>query len=234
MTDERTGREATQEQILRATLALIAEGGASAATTRAVAEAAGVQAPTIYRLFGDKRGLLDAAAAYSVTSYVSGKGARKPCSDPVEDLRQGWDLHVAFGLANPDVFLVMREGALGREMSAALEAGERILRDKVRRIALAGRLRVTERRAVTLLHLTASGVIEALLAHPPDERDSELSAIAREAVLAAITTRPLPASKSGAAGAANALRASLDDLTVLTAGERALLHELLERIAGGS
>lgn len=233
MSDEGSSREATQERILRATLALIAEGGASAATTRAVAEAAGVQAPTIYRLFGDKRGLLDAAAAYSVTTYVSGKGARKASPDPVEDLRQGWDQHVAFGLANPDVFQVMRSGAPGREMSAALEAGERILRDKVRRVALAGRLRVTERRAVTLLHVMASGAIEALLASPPDERDPELSALAREAVLAAITTRPIPSAKSGAAGAANALRASLDDLTQLSPGERALMHELLERIARG-
>src|SRR5262245_32007766 len=95
-----------RERILRATLKLLAQGGADAATTRAVADAADVQAPTIYRLFGDKKGLLDAAAAYSVSAYVAAEDARKPTRDPVEDLRRGWDRHVAFGLSNPGVFAV--------------------------------------------------------------------------------------------------------------------------------
>ena len=52
-----------RERILAATAKLLAEGGREAASTRAVGAAAGVQAPTIYRLFGDKQGLLDAVAA---------------------------------------------------------------------------------------------------------------------------------------------------------------------------
>lgn len=228
-----SGRDEARERILRATLALIADGGADAATTRAVAEAAGVQAPTIYRLFGDKRGLLDAAAAYAVDAYVTGKGARKPVADPVDDLRQGWDRHVAFGLANPGVFAVMRADAPSGAMSASLEAGERLLRDKVRRVARAGRLKVTEERAVTLMRATGIGIIEALLAQPAAVRDLELSALAREAVLAVITAQPTRSARAGAVGAANALRASLDDVTALSTGERALMNELLERIARG-
>jgi len=45
-------------------------------TTRSVALAAGVQAPTIYRLFGDKSGLLDAVVEHGFASYM----ARKPPS----------------------------------------------------------------------------------------------------------------------------------------------------------
>jgi AcrR family transcriptional regulator len=231
MTDGESGREELRERILRATLQLITDGGADAATTRSVAAAAGVQAPAIYRLFGDKRGLLDAAAAYAVTRYVSGKGAQKPLPDPVDDLRQGWDRHVAFGLAHPGVFVLMRSDSPGGAMSEALEAGERVLRAKVHRVALAGRLRVTEERAITLMHATGIGIIEALLAQPPATRDLELSVISREAMLAAITTRTALGVKAGVAGAANSLRASLDGLTALSTGERALMSELLERIA---
>jgi AcrR family transcriptional regulator len=231
MTDGESGKEELRERILRSTLQLISEGGADAATTRSVAAAAGVQAPAIYRLFGDKRGLLDATAAYAVTRYVSGKGARKALPDPVDDLRHGWDRHVAFGLAHPAVFVLMRSDSPGGAMSEALEAGERILRAKVHRVALAGRLRVTEERAITLMHATGVGIIEALLAQPYATRDLELSALAREAMLAAITTRNASGVKVGAVGAANALRASLDELTALSNGERALMGELLERIA---
>ncbi|MDQ2795770.1 MAG: TetR/AcrR family transcriptional regulator, partial [Actinomycetota bacterium] len=39
---------------------LLQEEGPAAVTTRGVALAAGVQAPAVYRLFGDKDGLLEA------------------------------------------------------------------------------------------------------------------------------------------------------------------------------
>ena len=70
-------------------------------TTRSVALAAGVQAPTIYRLFGDKNGLLDAVAEHGFATYMARKPPGDPTADPVESLRAGWELHVGFGLANP-------------------------------------------------------------------------------------------------------------------------------------
>ena len=50
------------ERMLRAAADLLQTGGIEAVSTRAVAAAAGVQPPTIYRQFGDKDGLLDALA----------------------------------------------------------------------------------------------------------------------------------------------------------------------------
>ena len=94
-------------RIIAAAAGLIAAGGRDAATTRAVAAAAAVQAPTIYRLFGDKRGLLDAVAEHGLAAYVAGKSVREPHPDPVQDLRDGWDMHVAFGLAHPGLFAIM-------------------------------------------------------------------------------------------------------------------------------
>jgi AcrR family transcriptional regulator len=63
-------RDEVRARILAAAAALIADGGRDALTTRAVSAAAGVQAPTIYRLFGDKSGLLDAVAELGFAAYL--------------------------------------------------------------------------------------------------------------------------------------------------------------------
>src|SRR3954451_12093730 len=96
-----------RERIVQGAAALLAEGGRDAVTTRAVASAAGVQAPTIYRLFGDKSGLLDAVAEHGFAAYLGEKGVPEPDADPVDDLRTGWDMHVGFGLANPALYALM-------------------------------------------------------------------------------------------------------------------------------
>jgi len=50
---------------------LLATQGLDAVTTRSVALAAGVQAPTIYRIFGDKNGLLDAVVQHGWATYLA-------------------------------------------------------------------------------------------------------------------------------------------------------------------
>lgn len=220
-------------RIVAAAFGLIASGGRDAATTRAVAAAAGVQAPAIYRLFGDKRGLLDAVAEYGLATYVAEKSVRGPHPDPVRDLRDGWDLHVAFGLANPGLFAIMSGDPHPDPRSPAAAAGMDILRGKIRNLALAGRLRVSEARAVDLLRSMCVGTVLTLLGQPEERRDPGLSATAREAVLAAITGGPRKPADSRPRAAAVALRACLKRTPVLTAGERHLLEELLDRIANG-
>lgn len=226
-----------RERILAATAKLLAEGGREAVSTRAVGAAAGVQAPTIYRLFGDMRGLLDAVAAEGFAAYLSRKTDREPTADPVEDLRAGWDLHIGFGLANPALYLLMNEprlGAAGAPPAAvppAAVAGERVLAAHIRRIAEAGRLRVSEERAAHLVQAAGLGTTVTLITMPADRRDPELSALAREAVIAAITTDGPAATSPGPVTAAVTLRAVLPRTTVLTEPERRLLEEWLDRIA---
>ncbi|WP_293883269.1 TetR/AcrR family transcriptional regulator, partial [Sphingomonas sp.] len=141
----------TRSRIIGAATDLIATGGSEAATTRAVAIAASVQAPTIYRLFGDKDGLLDAVAEQTLADYVACKAQHDSAVDPIEDLRQGWDTHIAFGLAHPAIFARMNAPRTGAP-SRASAAGLAVLRERVRRIARTGRLRVTEERAIDLIH----------------------------------------------------------------------------------
>lgn len=220
-------------RILDAAAALIAEGGPDAATTRAVAAAASVQAPTIYRIFGDKRGLLEAVAEHGLAAYVARKSTRAPHTDPVQDLRDGWDMHVAFGLAYPGLFAIMSGDAEPRSPTPAAKAGLEVLQQRIRKIALAGRLRVSEERACALLQSTCTGTVFNLLQTPRELRDAGLSEAAREAVIDAITSTAKAKVKPGPRGAAAALRASLDQTAGLTRGEKLLLEELLDRIADG-
>ncbi len=223
--------DAVGERIVAAAADLIAAGGRDAATTRAVALAAKVQAPTIYRLFGDKRGLLDAVADHVLTAYVAGKVTREAHPDPVQDLRNAWDMHVTFGLAHPGLFAIMSGDPHPRPHSPAVVAGLNFLRQRMRNIARAGRLRMSEDRAIALLRAANNGTVLTLLETPEHQRDPGLSATAREAVMGAITGESITGADQGAGGAAATLSASLDKTSVLSNGERHLLQELLNRIS---
>src|SRR5688572_30149327 len=100
-----------RERIVCAAAELLTRGGREAVSTRAVSAEAGVQAPAIYRQFGDMQALLHAAAREVLARYVRQKAAREPADDPLEDLRRGWDLHVAFGLANPAAYALLYANA---------------------------------------------------------------------------------------------------------------------------
>jgi AcrR family transcriptional regulator len=218
-------------RILIAANALITSGGTDAATTRAVAVAAAVQAPTIYRLFGDKRGLLDAAAEHGLAAFVADKSLHQANGDPVEDLRRGWDLNINFGVANPGLFSIMSSDPHLRKQSPALKAGAEVLRRNIDRIALAGRLQVSAERAVAMMQSAGVGTVLTLLGQSPETRDHGLSDAAREAVIAAITAESTTSFEAGVHTSATTLRASLDGVSVLSKGERHLLDELLTRIA---
>lgn len=228
-TDNSPPPNGTRARIIAAAADLIAKGGTEAATTRAVAAAAGMQAPAIYRLFGDKTGLLDAVAESALAQYVAEKADGKHDADPLADLRMGWDTHIAFGLAHPAIFALISTRVAGPPSPAAT-AGMAVLRDRVRRVAQEGRLRVTEERAVDLIHAMGTGTILTLLEARHEDRDG-LADAARDAVFAAVLREQPSPAEYGPAGAASALRARLDHLEALTPGERLLLGELLARVA---
>lgn len=196
--------------------------------TRAVARAAGVQAPTIYRLFGDKDGLLDAVAEHVFAAYVADKALLEDSGNPVADLRVGWDMHVGFGLANPALFGLLTDPTR-RTRSPATAAGLEVLRTRVHRIAAIGRLRVAERRAVELIHAAGTGAVLTLLCLQPEDRHLDLADVMYEAVMQSILT-DLPAlAEDGTTPAAVAFRTVVPKLAMLTDVERALLSEWLDR-----
>jgi len=226
-----SSRDQTRRQLVEVAARLLATEGPDAVTTRSVALAAGVQAPTIYRLFGDKNGLLDAVVEQGFASYAGQKDL-DPEADPVESLQAGWELHVGFGLANPELFRLMHTALRTPQGQVVAETGAGVLRARIRRVAAAGRLRVTERRAVDLIHAAGTGVVFTLIDQDEKERDDTLADTAWESVCGAILTDPGSAASTGPAAAAVTLRAALPELTALTAAERTLLGDWLDRIAG--
>ncbi len=226
--------ESPRARILATAARLIAAEGVEAMTTRAVAALAQVQAPTLYRLFGDKDGLLDAVSEQVMADYVARKAAVPEPEDPIAGLRAGWDAHVEFGLQNPGVFMILVARAAAGRDSAAMRRGLDMLRGKIRKLAQSGRLALPENRALDLAQAGATGVILTLLRQPSGARDMTLSDDAREAALRALTGEPAPEVESGGHGAAIALRSRLTDLGGLSPGERLLMAELLDRIAGGA
>jgi AcrR family transcriptional regulator len=227
-------RDVVRSRLVEVAAQLLATDGPDAVTTRSVALAAGVQAPMIYRLFGDKNGLLDAVAEHGFTTYMAQKRPVDADSDPVEGLRAGWDLHVGFGLANPALFRLMNTAARTPDSRATVEAGVQVLRGRVQRVARAGRLRVAEHRAVDLMHAAGTGVVFTLIDQSADDRDETLADLAWAAVCATILTDARPAEATGPGAAAVTLLAALPDLAVLTPAERVLLGEWLNRIAGSA
>lgn len=224
----------SRQRIITEAARLLAAGGRDAVTTRAVSSAAGVQPPTLYRLFGDMHGLFDAVAAHGFATYLDQKVNRPPADDPVDDLRAGWDQHVAFGVSNPELYALMYgQPRPDRQFEAAVKAAE-VLHGLVERVAAAGRLRIEVEAAAQLIHAAGRGVTMALIATPPQQRDPELSDRAREAVLTAVTVEGRKRSggrKPTAASHAIALKAALPALDgPLSEAERGLLSEWLDRI----
>lgn len=213
---------------------LLREEGRAGVTTRGVAERAGVQAPTIYRLFGDKEGLLDAVAEHAMASFASAKATASSSgavTDPVDGLRAGWEMTVEFGLAHPELFVLISDPVRGLRSSAA-QAGVRLLAERVHRLALAGRLRISEEQAVELIHAAGTGAVLATLARPVGERDLTLADSMFDAVLGRLLTGPVVPPSDGVVSSAIGLRAALPQLTALSSAERALMSEWLGRVIG--
>ena len=213
--------------IVEAAARLLREQGVRAVTTRGVAEAAGVQAPTIYRLFGDKDGLVDAVAEHIMATYVAAKSSTT-VDDPLANLRLGWQTHVDFGLANPELYALL--STPGRsEPSPATTAGIEVLRARVHRLAEAGLLKVDEERAVMMIHAAGTGTVLALLAMPPAERDPGLSDAMYETVLGGILATAPASTDTGTSTVAVTFGTVLPDLPALTDAERTLMAEWLQR-----
>lgn len=244
--------------VIAVAAALLAEGGASAVTTRAVAHAAGMQVPALYRLFGDKDGLMDAVAEHVMAAWVSDERTvaaveaaveaadEAADEDPLADLVAHWHSHVEFGLANPDLYALLNTS--GRvDRSPATTAADAVLSRRIHRLAAAGFLAVDEQRATGLMRAAGVGTVTTLLTSPAGRADEGLSDAVLDAVLDAML---VPGARPGRTGhrsdqagvsdapavdrltpltASVALLAHLPELPALTDAERALMAEQLTR-----
>jgi AcrR family transcriptional regulator len=213
-----------RDRLLLAAAELLEGGGAM--STRAVCERAGVQAPTLYHHFGSKQGLIDAVANHGFTQYT----AIENSGDPLDDLREGWDRHVRFGLDHPAFYGLLYGRAEPGKPCAVTAPAHAALRERFTAVAGQGMLKVPADDAAEQLFAANVGTTLTLISQP--EPDFGLSERVREAALAGVVHTPSTDAPATRASAALTLRALVgDDQGDLTPGERALLDELLERLA---
>ncbi|MCX4817314.1 TetR/AcrR family transcriptional regulator [Streptomyces sp. NBC_01239] len=227
----------TRSLIIEAAAELIAQSPSGDVSTRAVCEAAGVQQPVLYRLFGDKDGLLAATVDHVWDQYLETKRAAEKSADPLQDLLAGWDSHVAFALAHPNAYKLMFAPAL-RSMPEAAQEALRILRAVLERLAAQGRMRIAPEIAARMIMTATTGVALGLIMRPALYPDTALSTQVRDAMVQAILLDPAAdtAPDDARAAAATTLLSSLDDLTPqpFTSAESALLGQWLTQIPTSS
>ncbi|MEV8252627.1 TetR/AcrR family transcriptional regulator [Rhodoglobus sp. NPDC076762] len=239
--------------IIEAAAQLLAESADGEFSTRAVCEASGIQQPALYRMFGDKAGLLEATVDHVWEKYLGMKRAAEDSADPLVDLRRGWDSHTAFALANPNAYRLL----FGSNGVARAESGNealRLLQSVLERLAAEGRLRVTPEVAAQQVTAANSGVALALVLRPQQSDDPQLSERMRESVISSIVAggaevQDSPPEERGAessrhrrenletfTAAAVTVRAGLRHMRspLFSPAEIALLDEWLARVAAGA
>jgi AcrR family transcriptional regulator len=225
--------QATRDRLLLAAAELMESQGREF-STRALCEAAGVTAPTLYHHFGSKEGIIEAVVGSTRTHYEADDDE----ADPVRALREGWDRHVLFGLESPTFYALLygrvRPGKPCTITAPATAHVEHLLDLAAR----AGLLRVPPADAAARILAANVGVTLMLIAQPEDNRDMALSTSVRDYIFSGVLAHRVdqhegvPDTRESRATSAIGLDAALDaDPGDLTAGELALLRELLTRLS---
>lgn len=205
--------------------------------TRAVCEEVGVTQPVLYRVFGDKRGLLDALAERGLERYAAQKAALAVTGDPVAHLHAGWADHMAFAAGHPALYRLM---FAPRPWSApaAREGVLELLRQALRRAAAAGVLRLDVGTAATVILSANVGLALNRIAQPDVFGDPALSDAMRDVVFRSVLVDAPPVPEPGPlAAAATRLDAQLGldpGAAALRPEESALLRVWLARLATGA
>ena len=178
----------TRDRIVAACASLLREGGASAASQRAVCERAGVTAPTLYHHFGSLGRLQQLAVQAAYAESTAGKPAAK--GSALDRLREGWDAYLAFARDEPGAFGSLAQDVVAGPLPAAAQDSYRALVDDVRAFDLEQNLRHDPETAAQMLWAAAHGA--ACLTRAGQHGFAVNPALAvelREAVLAALTSK---------------------------------------------
>lgn len=183
----------TATKILDAATEVVSECGVDGATTREICDRAGVTAPTLYHHFGDKQGLMDAVVTRAFDRYLERKRALRLTGDARQDVKTGWDEHVAFARGNPVLYQLMWPAG-SAPLPEAAEESAALLRESFDRLGKLGALRpgVTPTHAARALSAALRGVTAAITRDPDNRHDADLSATVRDAIVNALIV-PEPA-----------------------------------------
>ncbi len=177
----------SRRRILEAAADLVSASPGRDVPLREICDRAGVQLPTLYHYFGSKDGLIGAVVDHGFDMYVGEKTDHESSGDPIQDIREGWDLHVAFGLSHPGFYVLMYGQSVPGSTPAGQERATSILRGLTSVAEEQGRLIVASDLAATLVLTANVGVtLHQIVVGRPS---AELSIRMRESVIDGITGR---------------------------------------------
>jgi AcrR family transcriptional regulator len=229
-------------RILENAAALLAQSADADLSTRAICDAAGVTAPTLYHHFGDKDGLLAAVVDFGWAAFLKTKLAvAAVVHDHVaDDIRAGWDNHLEFARENQSFYKLMWSPAVAANSTAVREAYQ-MLYDRLELGAGRGQLRMSAETAARIVLSATTGAALSLISQPDLYGDGAFATQLREAVIAWITvpqdaaSAPQPPKRGAEASIASAAATLSSRLaaerTPLTGPETALMQQWLTILA---
>src|SRR3989442_3979349 len=178
-------------RILEAAAGLLAQSADADASTRAICDAAGVTAPTLYHHFGDKEGLLAAVVDFGWAAFLESKRATAAVvhAHIADDIRAGWDNHLEFARENPNFYKLIWSPAISANSAAFREAFQ-MLRDRLELGASPGQLRGSLETGARMVMSATTGAALSAISQPDLFGDTTFTTQVREAVIAgvAVTT----------------------------------------------
>jgi AcrR family transcriptional regulator len=171
----------TGTQILDAATALLEAHGPAGLTTRAVCEAAGIKAPTLYHHFGDKSGLERALIQRGMADFMQRKREPAASAEPLEQLRFGWDVALDFALKNPALYSLIAQHA-GSQPHLLAESYA-VLQGRVQRLVDTGRFRGPVDAATQALWAASQGALSLVLQGVPRKEVKATSDVLFNAVV---------------------------------------------------
>jgi AcrR family transcriptional regulator len=229
-------------RILDTAAGLLAQSAGADVSTRAICDAAGVTAPTLYHHFGDKDGLLAAVVDFGWAAFLETKLAvAAVVRDHVaDDVRAGWDNHLQFARENPSFYKLMWSPAVAASSRAVREAYQ-MLYDRLELGAGRGQLRMSAETAARIVLSATTGAALSVISQPDLYGDGTFATQLREAVIAWVTVPQDAASAAhqregeaeptiASAAATLSSRIAVQD-TPLTGPEQALMQQWLTTLA---
>jgi AcrR family transcriptional regulator len=230
-------------RIVQAAAGLLADSADADISTRAVCEAAGVTAPTLYHHFGDKEGLLAAVVEFGWASFLDSKRVVAAVVHPhvADDIRAGWDNHMEFARENPNFYKLMWSPGVAASSTAFRDAYQ-LLYERMQLGARRGQLGVSAERAAQMVMAATTGAAMSAISQPGMYGDVSFATQLREAVIASVTVPPgTPTTSSRRVGhesgpslataAATLMGQLATEDTPLTRPEQALLQQWLTTLA---
>jgi AcrR family transcriptional regulator len=197
-TTARQRREPVQERsrqtvtrILDAASEVIDEAGVEAATTRAIADRAGVSYPSLYRFFADREEILDRLLERHVANLdaleLAAEGTWQIAS--IEDLiDRELDLHIAYYRAHPSVARLWFGGRSAQTVISRVREHIRELGERMREMLIATELipADTDPRACLLLAELGDRILDLAFRDGPAP-DPTIVELGRTALRAYVT-----------------------------------------------